>query len=82
MRADHTQEYLATPLSQPAPAAESAKQGIHNVHSLLSTVEGERKLQCKETQHSNFKRFNFSAHGPAVDECQTAPFPDKRNQQS
>lgn len=38
--------------------------------SLLSTVEEERRSQHKETQHSNFKRFNFSAHGPAMDERQ------------
>lgn len=45
-------------------------------------MEEERKPQHKETQHSNFKRFNFSAHGPAMDECQTAPLPDRRVQQS
>ena len=44
--------------------------------------KGKRKSQHNETQHGNFKRFNFSAHGPAMDECQTAPLPDKRIQQS
>lgn len=76
MRADHTQEYLTAPPSQPA------KGGDLNMLSLLATVEGERQSQHRETQHGNFKRFNFSAHGPAVDECQTAPLPDKRILQS
>lgn len=74
--------HLCPSLSQPAPASKTAKQGDHNMLSLSSTVEGERKSQHKETQHGNFKRFNFPAHGPAVDECQTAPLPDKRIQQS
>lgn len=78
MRADHTQKYLTAPLSRPAPTLH--KQG--NSFFPPPLWKEKKKSQNKETQHSNFKRFKFSAYGPGMDGCQTAPLLDKGIQQS